>query len=329
MLQQRLFNAILSQHETQAEALKSVGAILNLSRSNAYRRVNGGIVLKPMEITILARHYQISLDGLTKEKGNQYPMDFQQFSFKKEHVDLSKINHTNKLLKKIIQVKDVQILVKGVALPYHYMAYCPEIFYFKNQQWSRMQLESKTPIPIDFSILSPTYRATVKGHFEYYKRIKTIEIWDKNMLSMLLEQMQYSHEVGQLDNKNLKILFQCLYDLLDDLYTMTKRGSKIEGVSDNLEVYLNQIPNIANYRIVQSKTRSPLNFFSVSYCAPSVAFCNDTVFHSHLVQVFNRHRSQSRQISKVDEITRRKFFAYLRHKVQRLERSLLPISVSV
>ena len=326
MLQQRLFNDILKKHKTQAEALKSVGDLLNLSRSNAYRRMTSDVALKPTEIAALARHYKVSLDGLVSKKANQFPFEYFAPPVKNNEKDIvDRVQVSIGEMEGLREIKDLYMYFMSAEIPFPFYTILPEIFYFKFLQWNRLQKVSKKAIAIDFENMTNRFIVALRKLNSLYRQTSSTIIINNNTFSLLLGQIRYSHDIGQLNNQNLRVLINKIYELLDIIYDRAKKQPNIKGKTNNFDLYYNPIPNANNYHIALFEDNPNLNCAYLAYDAPSFIKSHDETIVNRVITQFNNLKSLSQKISGINEITRRMLFARYKHQVQRLERELLPV----
>ena len=327
MLQQRLFNDILKKHKTQAEALKSVGDLLNLSRSNAYRRVNGDITLKPKEITLLARHYHISLDELIGKNSSHFPVQYYKLVYGPERSLVDDVKATTNLYARFKSCDDAHFYYVNSDIPFPLFSYFPELFYLKSLQWYGVQKGGKTAASIDFSAMGADFIAGVKKLNYYNRTIRSTEVFSNNTFSLVLNQIRYAHDIGKLNNDNLRVIIDRLYDLIRELYTIAKRETKLEGQEQNVEFYYNPLPNNVNHILAHFKNTPSLNHVTVTYDSPGFIQIFDKKMVARSLALFDTIKALSQKISGTDEVTRRMLFTRYRNQVRRVERELLPIIV--
>ena len=138
MFQQLLFDKILKKYSTQAEALTVISELLFLNKSNVYRRLSGAIALKPQEIEVLAKHYELSLDELIYEKSDKalgQMVSGGQRDHGKNYIlsSISRLKH----LSKTPNFQFTYSMASNDLSPIYYAHY-PELFYFKVLQWERL-----------------------------------------------------------------------------------------------------------------------------------------------------------------------------------------------
>ena len=81
-IQDRLFEIILQRYPRRADAVDQLCALLNLAKDPVYRRLRGDTFLPPEELSLLARHYGISLDALVNGQSDNVVCSFNAFSRK-------------------------------------------------------------------------------------------------------------------------------------------------------------------------------------------------------------------------------------------------------
>lgn len=79
-LQDQLFERILERYPRKSDAVEALCELLNTTKDPVYRRLRGDTLLVPEELTLLARHYHISLDGLIFNRDDNVVCSFNAFS---------------------------------------------------------------------------------------------------------------------------------------------------------------------------------------------------------------------------------------------------------
>lgn len=203
--------------------------LLQLTKNQAYRRINGQTALSFENITVLANHFQISLDDLLLE--NRTSIDFQfdpidQPSFSYETY-LTQLNHE---LKQVQQLPSCKLLYATNEFPVFYTFLSPQLVQFKLYMWERTFWEKSANSNKLFS-LEKLENETLKLAEEVMKRYHSIdseEYWSVRLTDNTLHQINYAMESGLFKNpQDVLILCEELKKVLNHVELSAKKWAKI------------------------------------------------------------------------------------------------------
>ncbi|WP_421750971.1 helix-turn-helix domain-containing protein [Croceimicrobium sp.] len=227
---------------------------LDISMDSAYRRINGKTTFSLEEALILARQYNLSLDGLTDPTQQNAHFSFQDlqpsFSSFSEYLDLL-LNNLNRLA----AAPDARLYYSCLDIPIFFNLGSPQIAAFKMFYWMHSILEvEELQTKIFEPELIPDYFIE-KGKLIYdtYCKIPSIELWTTNTLNSTLRQIEYYNNAGHIRSPEVnEALFADLQIMLDRLNTMAEKGTKVidrvptDKERDNYKLYESDIELTGN-----------------------------------------------------------------------------------
>lgn len=315
MLQQKIFEKVLSSHENQAEALDKISELLFLSKSNVYRRLSGDIALKVEEIETLAKHYKFSVDLLIYEESEFYPMRILE-------AGKPETNYDEEILKIAYQRTlhpDSTSHYMSSDLIYTFYTEYPEIHYFKIIQWQRlMWVDENKKYSLDD--ITEEMRYFLKKYQSYVEQTKVVLFLEKNTGTLFLEQLRYTYNMGVMSEGDIRKIIEAYKRYIDDLEKRAALGQYVlNGRQNNLEVYITHSP-IQSLIVLNS---SEAFSYAISLFIPPVdTFSSEPRIMKKLNLFFEQLKNKSTKITNTGVVARRKLFNHYRNQVKRFERQL-------
>lgn len=318
MFQQQLFEKILKKYKTQAEALTAVSELLFLNKSNVYRRLTGAIAMKPQEIELLARHYDVSLDELIY---NDSPFFFG---------DYLKNDNQNTIIGYL--TSGIEITDLGLSLPqdsytfyfsssdilvahYHHF---PELFYFKMIQWNRLLWVR------DGSFEYNPYQMTTMEldlydiYCKKYAELPMIEIFDDSTMNIILEQFLYTYQTGVMKRGDAELFIAKYYEFLNELEEKIGTGRiNLNEKKSRYKAYYSTNPS----SVLLGLGVSPDFSYCISvYNSPDIVFSTDSKMTNQLKSFFDNELSRATLMTGAGELTRRRLFTKYRKQLRSVEK---------
>ncbi len=227
---------------------------LGISVDAAYRRIKGKTNFSLEEALVLARSYNLSLDGLTDPKQQNAHFSFQDlqanFESFEEYLDLLLAN-----LQRLEANEDTQLYYSCLDIPIFFNLGHPQIAAFKMFYWMHSVLEVEE---LQTKVFEPDLipeRFFKKGQeiYDTYCRIPSIELWTTNTLNSTLRQIEFYNNAGHIRSREInELIFDDLQEMLNRISLMAERGSKIinrvptEKERDNYKLYESDIELTGN-----------------------------------------------------------------------------------
>lgn len=317
-LQKQIFEQIISRHITKSEAIDTLTVLLKTSKASLYRKMSDSTALKPEEITLLAQHYGFSLDELIEENSSQY-----LFSYLESLLPFTFQGQTQEVeAPLVLDISDKSIVsyYTGLELPIYYLCYYPELLHFKKHIWKRVNVDGHQHNYdlIDFSQITKEERLYYQEGIRYYEQINTVELWDENAFSLIIEQIKYAFYVGILTYEDANMLISLLERLINRLERMLRAGSK--DINDqnhnNLMVYFNPISSANSLYIVDNLTAK---FVLSTFAPPNSLMTTNPNLIKNVKKRFNALKRQSHLISFAGDIQRQKLLETYRKQLDKLK----------
>lgn len=251
-LQKSFFERIRQKHQSEDENLaRELTKLLNLSEASAYRRINGQTPLTFDELQQLTNYYRISIDeffAFAELEGKPHLAFSWQSGFDQEHAYRGFLTW---LLNDLEQTHDqkTRIIFHAKDFPVFFNFVFPEIGEFKSFFWQKtlMRVEGFKYKKYACEHLPSDNLDLGQRIFRRYSELDSMELWNDEVLTSILKQISYCHEVGYMSTKqDTIILLQKLKELVCLWRDMAEEGKKHvparpgEG-GGKFELYQNEI----------------------------------------------------------------------------------------
>ena len=259
-----LISYILERHETKNDALKSIEKLLNISRSGLYGKLNGRTNFTFAEIAKMCKHYRLSLDYLVyKDSPSENPYAFLSDALYKQtnsYADFLFNMHNH--LTQLSQFNRVKGTYLCAELPFFYYLQFPALLAFKLYVWDHVNLKVNRPdrmhefdltkILNEKGILSNAYNIT-----EIYSSYPSIEIWNLNILTPIVDQLLYFKSLGLINDENYAALVKSMNSLIlfltKQLHQSKKLNKNNPQSGQEVEIYLNEVSYTNEIILIQSE----------------------------------------------------------------------------
>jgi len=300
--------------------------LLNIEKSGAYRRMSGASPLSLEEITLLARHFHLSIDQFvfteTDKTVSVFPYMEQPIGSISEFME----GIANRM-EKAAQIEKVHIDFVSREIPiFHYFNF-PELTAFKAFIWARTiwklpQFQEKR-----FSLKKiKGIKRHQKKILKYYQAVPSNEIWGTDGLSIPLSQIEYYLEQDMFEEpEEALLLCEQLRTLMRYVSNMTKYGKKfplgkaVTSDAPDFQLHHNQQAHSNSFILVTSPTVK-MSFVTMDNLHP--ATFRDPRFHIFMQNWKSRLTEQSVLISGVSSGIHTKFFNRAEKQISRFERRI-------
>jgi hypothetical protein len=327
-LQMRLLDMILERYERRSDGVDDLCRILNSTKNPVYRRLRGETLLSPQEISILAHHYNISIDRLIFENSSKILCSFKPISHKVKdfneylHYFLADFEIIRKLPNAVMYGASAEIPVLACA-------YFPELLCFKLYVWGRTSwdFEYLRDRPFSFDLLTEPVRRQIKDVMGHYNQLSSIELLNVSTMDITLAQIEYQvYSHGFKDPQEALRLCDILQEFTTHLKAMTVAGRKFDlGSSPSeraakIDLYHNEIFFTTNISMVKSDLGPVVHF---TYNGPNFMRTTDEKFCAFTDKWFKQVMSKSSPMTHVAERTRDWFFRELSKKIERVKQRIV------
>ena len=321
-IQSAFLEQIKSKLAPNLSFVDELAELLNISRDSSYRRIRGETVLSLGEVSVLTKHFGVSVDDFLMPANDR--VTFQIKALNVANISIEKwfaaIINTLEMIK-ASAAHEKELIYDAKDLPIFHFFQFPRLAAFKIYFWMRIfardeKLGAKkyNPNIIDNKLISMSEKI-----WGMYASIPSLEIIGYEILTVTLRQIEYAYECGMFSEK------QEAYGLFDDcsklaihLQRQAELGTKeTYGTTEpgaKLDVYLNDVligPNTffckLDSRRITFLTTNVFNLLVTSH----EHFCNIT--EDHIDNMIER----SVLISVTAEKERNKFFNRVEENILR------------
>ncbi len=316
-VQKTLFDQVEKLLPRNVVIVHELADLLSLSTDAVYRRLRGEKKLNIDEICSLCEHFNISMDSLLNTKQNS--ISFETIPLKTGDLDnfLGHLDALGKIFEKYNPAKNTKALYLAAEIPFVHLSAYEELATFKIYTWA-----NSTNI---YGGNYPSFCAMIKGDnlFNCYRQISTsyklipsIEIWNVNSYDAILGWIDFYHETGNLESKEMAVeLCAQLLQLTLELEEKVEKGAKDEQAANNLSFYVSDVALENNFMILTSE--------NMNDCLLRLFSANGMIVnnHSYCIETekwFYNLLDKSKLISRSSMKERHMFFQMLKNKVQLL-----------
>jgi hypothetical protein len=281
----RLKDLIPSNHSLADE----LADLLKISNDSAYRRIRGDTDLTLEEVSVLCKHYNISLDTSRSEFKGTVTFGYRPLSNKEDAFeDYFESILTD--LKKIRSFPQKEIIYAAEDIPvFHYYQY-PELTAFKIFYWTKSVLNIPSFDGKKFSPeeINPRLIGLAREVFDTYVTIPSTEIWNEETISGMLKTVEFYWESGLFASKEVAMqVIDQLSQMLQYLQKQAQHSSKFvpaEGkknaeYENNFHLYNSEVM-IGNNCILVLAENFKANYLSYhtfnSMVTTNAEYCEET-----------------------------------------------------
>ena len=322
-IQLKLFQKIKDQLPSHISLVDDIAERLEISNDSSYRRIRGEKALSLQEVSVLCRHYKISIDDLVGgtascitfrtallEEGNYTFRDWLEGL-------LSYTLTTHK-------AEDREALFILNELNIYQIIQVPEVCAFKLFFWQKSNLDFPEFKDMRFTFGEPDKEMdSLLGEIiKHYVGVKTTELTTEECLSSYLKQILYYAEAGYFESKKDAVtICEKLVELLNHQQKQAELGFKFpygkhpQGDEGNFQLYHNDIILADNTVLV----RAGENITSViTNNAINLMATHNQDFYNYNYNWGKNLLAKSILISGTAEKERNRFFLKQRERVERV-----------
>lgn len=251
--QQYLFEHIRRNARHETVIAQELMDLLQQSKANVYKKINGKVPFSGEEIILLARHFGISLDQHI-HKGHG---DFDKVSFDyslPQHQPRTPLQFLEKIrndMERFAQLPQPMIRYASNEVPIFHSVMSRNVLAFKLYVWSRTNWKIPEMLQSAFNPEAiyerwPALDDHRKATYSLYQQIPSVEYWPRIILNNFLNQIRYYASVNLFEDPAMPgILYAELLEMLDGMEKMATEGNKgllpDSQKAANFELYLNEI----------------------------------------------------------------------------------------
>lgn len=300
--------------------------VLYIGKSAAYRRTSGEAPLSLEEISLLARHFNISIDQFVFADTDKAIFTFPYMQYPVRSIS-EFMDGIASRVEQAAQLKDVKIDFISREIPiFHYFNF-PELTAFKAYIWARTIWKLPEFQEQRFSLKRiKGIKRFQKRILKHYHTIAGSEVWGTDGLAVPLSQIEYYLEQDMFEEpEEALLLCEQLRALMQHVATMTKQGKKFplgtSPTSDapDFQIYHNQLAHSNSFILVTSP-QVKVSFVTMDNLHP--ATFTDPQFHQFMNDWKTRLTEQSMLISGSSSGTHTKFFNQAEKQISKFERRI-------
>jgi hypothetical protein len=327
-LQDQLFEIILHRYPRRVDAVDDLCQLLNLAKDPVYRRLRGDTFLPPDELSLLARHFGISLDALVMGASDNVVCNFNAFSRKiKDFSDY--LVGFNAEFEQIHRMPNTHLYYASAELSVFTYNFFPELISFKLYIWGRTtwNLESVRDRQFSLDLVTPPIIRLSQELLGHYLRLNSTELWTAQIMDITLAQIEYHvYSGGFRDPKEAIVLIDKLYAWALHMKAMAHAGKKFnigekpEHGRGDFNLYYNEMV----YTNITALITSDIGRMVYSaFCTPNFLRSTDAKLCNYTEEWFASITAKSTRFSGESEKLRDWFFRDVTQKIERRKQKLL------
>lgn len=326
-IQQQLFSFLENLSPKKKPIVNELMTILKLSKSGAYKKLNGESNLSLEDTIKLSRHYGFSIDQFIAERHNPIPFYVDAIRRQPSSYD-EYLRNINTHFEFIRGCKKVQVSYITNEVPvFHYLQF-PLLFYFKlfvwnHTSWQMPQRPHRFSLSefINDSLLNSLMKSMLKEYFGY----DGMEMWNIRFLDITLDQIKYYAHSGIFENKeDILSIFKEVEKMSRHLKKMAEVGYKFnlekpEEKLGHLTVHMNELVASTNIIYVNADN---YNYVFTTFDPPNFIRSSDDRFCIYTENWINMTKKHSLLISGAGERERERTFRLITKKIERAKQEL-------
>ncbi|MDO8971959.1 MAG: hypothetical protein Q7U74_14790 [Saprospiraceae bacterium] len=299
---------------------------LHLSRSVAYKKVNGSVPMSLEEVLLLSKKYRISLDAAIAGQEDRVMLRYPALVGEA----MSPWKFVDQLLGVLTQLSaspNFTIRYTTCEITIFNYLYYPELtalkfYFYSNSVWNLLGEAQLGQDWIDTLLADEAFQAKRMRLFDILANTTTDEYYPTNMLDTTLRQIQFLRETKQVTEAFSNTVFAQLKDLTGMLSRWASEGIKqnSEGKpAATFDLYHNDVV-FTNIKFLTSNAAGRMLFST--FDSPNFMVCTDERVLDHIETWFDCLKSKSIKISKEGEKNRRIFFSEILRRIAEVEQKV-------
>ncbi len=326
-IQQQLFAYLQELSPKRTPLVNDLMSILDLSKSGAYKKLNGDSNLGLDDIIKLSRHYGFSIDQFIAERHNAIPFFVAAIRSQPKSYD-EYLRNIYLHLDFIRGCKNVNMVYVTMEVPIFYYLQFPLLCYFKLFVWNhttwhipnrahRFSLEEFT----NDQLLNDLMKSMLREYYSY----DGTELWNIRFLDITLDQIKYYAHSGIFEKKeDIESIFKEVEKLSRHLKKMAEVGYKFnmekpDKPLGSLTVHMNELMASTNTIYV---TADNYKYVFTTIDPPNFIRCDDDRFADYTENWINTSKKHSLLISGAGERERERTFRLITKKLERAKQEL-------
>ena len=268
LLYQTLLDEIRKLFPKRSMMVNTLAEILRIEKGAVYRRIRQDVPFTFNEIAVIARHLNISLDGLVgieNERSVLFQFQFIDFITPKEQ-DFYFMNASNKFLQTVFESNNSERASTFNVLPldlfygfsnllkFYIFVWNYHTFYLKSKHFQQVIIHP------EMSKLMDNYMMEMKNFS------KTFFVFDNGLFRFFVDRVYYFNSIRLLEKDDVSKIKEDLHSMLDYMEKMAISGQYKE-TGNAVNIYISDIDITTGYTYYETKTMriSMIKAFIMSY----------------------------------------------------------------
>lgn len=229
------------------------------TKHSIYRRFRCETAFSMGELYLVCKHFNISADMLFGHMEHAVSFQCQKANFINNNPNdpfRLYLDDTLNTVNVLRSLSNLKMYIPGDDVFALLLFGSPHLTAFKLFYWYRSLLayEPFHDRQFDSSILEFPYKAEAKAIYEAYSEISTVEIWNNDTLSKVMQQIKYYYDAGLITDRDiLKALFNEILEIIEKVRNFAKAGKKqTNHTPGTFQLYYSEILSDNNGHLIQS-----------------------------------------------------------------------------
>jgi len=282
-------NQILASEEPDKKPVDIVMSILGISKSGAYKKLNGDSKFSLDEIITIFKEMNISFDRyFLSGQGEFKSYSFSTDTIKYKPRSYSEFWHQiNSNLEELIKDPNASAIYLSNEIPFFYYLQFPKLLSFKLFVWDKTNWDISPEVDkFSFNIVNtiPKLNELTQNVLNLYLSYPSIELWNPDMLRLTMMQLSYYTKAGVF--KSAETIREIISDM-DKMLTFMKKncdsGKKSffgkETSNNDVEIYLNEL--VFNSEMIFTRSDNRKTLYN-KYDTPNYLLSDDKRVCDHI-----------------------------------------------
>lgn len=321
-LQVKLFQQLKNLLPGEEKFVLVIMEHLQLTRSQAYRRINGTVPVSLNELSIFVKTFGLSLDDLLLDQTD----GLIKFSAALRINDtyLGFLQQLHQTISFVSELKDAEIQYATNEFPIFYTFMFPDLVKFKLYMWNRTFWKNTTSqLPFSLNIANFDELELARKIREIYLSLSTTEFWHLRLVDNTFSQIGYALESGFFkEPEEAYKLIEQLERGLQHVKSMVVHGKKrfLEDTETtsraDFNLYLSELPTNVHFLVTQPTSQQLFSTFD----NPNFMHTRNRAICNYTANWFENLQKKSVLISQSGHKARNQFFHRLEQEIEELKK---------
>lgn len=307
MFQQILFQKIKKSLPENQSLNEAIAMALDIGYDAAHRRTSDKSKLSFEEGVVLARYFNLSIDGLF-ENTSKNIVAVEKILAGSSEKDLEDYYRASiSSLKPLASKENVEFLYSAKDIPIFYVLENKVLGKFKAYVWLKLLNENFKDVTYEEYRPKESLLDTGLELSRMYDDIRTVEIWDVTTINSLLKQIHFYFKAQQISYESAIELLTNLKDLI------CKVEKRLKDKDQNYLLYYNELILMGNTVLVKVGYMKSLY---VPFTTLSYYVTKDEVTCKVAEKNFKKELNSSKLLNTAGEMEQKSFFNKIYSKIE-------------